>query len=994
MGDRKRAHREFEEFRQKHRKTDVTFLDKDSRRERACRTAEELAPFLEGLLKAADEAKSEGKRIVLSLDTESDCHIDGVTSKPDKFFWHRRRLRGQGVSEAELRRREERQASLAAAWGRKSSKQKRNQRNQYRADRISQGFLQTDIVTIQIGCNEEGGKEFTFAANLVAISDASFRGGATMHPRLFDLLSHDSVVWVGLGIYDDLLAISDSFYEGNLVGARYAELKEITEDAFGGPMEQQDDVAGCGLLGCFQRVFREEGLTWNKDPLVTRSKFSGFWTDAKVEYMLMDVHSVILIMGKLEPLVGDASAMAEVFPIRREAKKEPVGDVGKQPISNQDVSFEPFSFDSSDEEESIFLSSSNATAEDDDGRVSKFAEEMEVQFRQKREALEESLARPDILPESDEDWDVETNETQPEAPSADDDGKSLEEVMREVQRLIEPGGKDERHVVSLPFLIDESDVVDSDGMPLNKGPEIITIGSSSESGDDDDDVEILQDIKPDPERKEDEEYVSEMIQPVSGGIESEDSEVEGVSSDELGDRPKFGADSPSPTTVWSQVEEVDEDVFLAPLMDTLTKSAINLSKAIANSKFLNYKCIGKTKPELLARAAIEMKGSNRARANYSQLLSYMASRWNEAEKGKFLDGIKDVDPHLTHIRVVTNLMMEDIDLELILSINTNLTTDYLKRFPAKVAPLMQMAADLYQKSSEVKFSQFKLVRSYSNKRASYFLAASSDKQLESTMRAVAKAFHVSLPAELRRSGVQSCVVSVIRKLGAGIMTLQAAEAKIESMIAGVAGGRDQAFALSESCSALHGHLALKWFGQGERELEAPLDCPEDRFHTVDRHTICVLSTDLADLVAEKIRKVDSLVVAYRRSNDYRLNEQSLGAIGFTAKGWREIFVIFPGSYPEAASMVRQAARPKRIYCVNARRTADNLGADLRLFELDPKALMGRRKGPIEHLAKFLRRTTGVTFCANHYFDVFGAPAEVDEAPVRHLVAEVHALSCV
>ena len=258
------------------------------------------------------------------------------------------------------------------------------------------------------------------------------------------------------------------------------------------------------------------------------------------------------------------------------------------------------------------------------------------------------------------------------------------------------------------------------------------------------------------------------------------------------------------------------------------------------------------------------------------------------------------------------------------------------------------------------------------------------------MRAVAKVFHVDLPAKLRRNGVQDCVVNVIKNLNAGVMTLQAAEAKIESMINGVAGGRDLAYALSESCNALHAHLAFRWFGRGQRELEAPLGCPDDRFHSVDRHIICVLTTDMAALVAEKIGGVVCLVTAYRRSNDYRRNERSLGAIGFTAKDWREIFIIYPGAYPEAANMVRQAVRPKQIYCLNAKRAAENLGGDLRLVELDPSAQ--GKKGPVEQASRFLKRTANVTYCANHFFDVFGAPAEVNAAPVRHLAAEIHFLS--
>ena len=158
------------------------------------------------------------------------------------------------------------------------------------------------------------------------------------------MLSHESVVWIGLGIYEDLQSISDSFYEGNLVGPKYVDLKDVMETAFG-PLKKQDDIAGNGLLGHFQRVFYTEGLTWAKSPLITRSKFSGYWSDAQVEYMLMDVHSVNLIMGKLEPKVGDASAMAEVFPVRREETKEVAGEAA-QTAAATDVSFDPFSFES------------------------------------------------------------------------------------------------------------------------------------------------------------------------------------------------------------------------------------------------------------------------------------------------------------------------------------------------------------------------------------------------------------------------------------------------------------------------------------------------------------------------------------------------------------------------------------------------------------------------------------------------------------------------
>ena len=97
--DRQRCNRDYLNFRRRFPKTDVTFLDAEGRRQRVCETKEEVEAWVNGLLTLANEAKEKGELVTCILDVEGDYVIPGKSScLPEPFFWHKRRLRAEGVS--------------------------------------------------------------------------------------------------------------------------------------------------------------------------------------------------------------------------------------------------------------------------------------------------------------------------------------------------------------------------------------------------------------------------------------------------------------------------------------------------------------------------------------------------------------------------------------------------------------------------------------------------------------------------------------------------------------------------------------------------------------------------------------------------------------------------------------------------------------------------------------------------------------------------------
>ena len=143
---RKNVFAEYDAFRRKYWKKNVTFLDRLGREGRKCETADELLPFLEGILRIADEAEEEGREIVCTLDVEGDANLPGQSARVTRpFYWHKRQLREEGVPEDRIEEREKRQKQMSADWAKKNPKSKRNNREEYNRTRRESGLVQSDV---------------------------------------------------------------------------------------------------------------------------------------------------------------------------------------------------------------------------------------------------------------------------------------------------------------------------------------------------------------------------------------------------------------------------------------------------------------------------------------------------------------------------------------------------------------------------------------------------------------------------------------------------------------------------------------------------------------------------------------------------------------------------------------------------------------------------------------------------------------------------------
>ena len=315
--DRQRCHKEYMGFRRRVPKRDVTFLDDRCRRGRICETVEQLDVFVNGILGLADAAAETGSDVVVVLDVETEYSIPGSTKrKPDPYFWHRRQLREDGISEVELKGRESFQRQSDAEYAAiKNQKTRQNRRATFRANAREHGMVKSDVFCFQMSCVQDEESEYTFIANPVLISDKSFAGGRLASPPLERLMRHPNVIWVNSGIHGDLLAMSDCFFDGGLIGMRHVELKTLVEDALGEKLTRREDVDGCGVLGIFQRVFLQERWTWEKDPLLTRSHWWDVWTKEMVEYAFNDVFSVDMVLRQILPnLNSSIRDFAAIFP--------------------------------------------------------------------------------------------------------------------------------------------------------------------------------------------------------------------------------------------------------------------------------------------------------------------------------------------------------------------------------------------------------------------------------------------------------------------------------------------------------------------------------------------------------------------------------------------------------------------------------------------------------------------------------------------------------
>ena len=362
---RQKAFKDYSKFRKDFPKTDATFLDATSRRQRVADTEAKLNHFLEGLLLIADDAKFNNRDCYMILDVETDYVISTETSRrPEPFFWHKRQLKQKGYTDEQITKRSLVQNDLALEFSAiKNAKTRQNQRPQFDADSRSRGLVKSDVFSFQIAAIQDENDDFTFAAHTVKLEDVfGGRDGSSLLHRLF---SHKSIVWLNVSIEEDLKAMNRAFFDDKLSGLRFLDMKTVAEHIYGSPLPRRQGVDGQGALGLFQLAFLEDNLTWKKSPLLTRNHWWSMepWPDNLVEYALMDVHSMVLVLRKWLPKLRDSpGSLASPFPlIRRKSGVDGGGFRGRRgdgllPTANSVTASFAFKSSSDDSENDIFMS--------------------------------------------------------------------------------------------------------------------------------------------------------------------------------------------------------------------------------------------------------------------------------------------------------------------------------------------------------------------------------------------------------------------------------------------------------------------------------------------------------------------------------------------------------------------------------------------------------------------------------------------------------------
>ena len=252
---------------------------------------------------------------------------------------------------------------------------------------------------------------------------------------------------------------------------------------------------------------------------------------------------------------------------------------------------------------------------------------------------------------------------------------------------------------------------------------------------------------------------------------------------------------------------------------------------------------------------------------------------------------------------------------------------------------------------------------------------------------------MELPFEVLRRRFEEVVGKVGQQFELGKLDLEMAVRKIIKISESVAGDRVILAAILDPHPTLRDGVLRWWRSNEDDELLFPpaASCPSDKFHSFDIDVIKVLTVDMANRVAEKMESVDSLFLSFRLNNDPVYDESAVGAFGFSATRWREVFLVFPHSFPRPAKIVADAVGKKSVYCVNVKRTAERLGNEFRLFELSDWCA-GKKKRDLSKAVSHFVGSKDVVYCDKYFYDVFHSPNEVREGALRHLAAEIHALS--
>ena len=271
-------------------------MDKEGRRGRVVENKEQLLHFVKRLIAKCDAAATEGKRMPLVVDLEGDYVSPGVDRKPDPFFLHRYKLQCEGATAEAIRARVERQRQMTLDWAKLTPGEKKRQKSAYEQNRRDFGMVETDIFALTLGCADGSGGELVCVWHMTKLVESLGLEGFPQ--EVGQLFKHPAGEWYNAGVEGDLTKINSAFFNGELEGVKFVELRSLAEKEFGKPLPKRDDVAGEGLLGIFERVF--PGRTWPKWPFLTRSHWwAPEWDDDQVSYASVDVFGAIMSVGEL-----------------------------------------------------------------------------------------------------------------------------------------------------------------------------------------------------------------------------------------------------------------------------------------------------------------------------------------------------------------------------------------------------------------------------------------------------------------------------------------------------------------------------------------------------------------------------------------------------------------------------------------------------------------------------------------------------------------------
>ena len=302
-------------------RTNLRFESPEERRKRTCCRSFQLIPYVKKILARAEEAKEKGEFVTCILDIEGDqVNRDtelrkrvrdwrGKIVPGDIYYHHRRALLKAGVTPSQIRKREETQKSISANWRNKKPAQKIRDYFEVQANRVGVGLLKSDCHVVSISVEGDTDNECSFLLQATRLIETENSGEVRLPPIFRELLTHESIVFTNVGIFDDLAVIINAFYGGRLDGVKYVDLRELMADRWGSDAPE-------GLQAIFERAFPH--LTLPKDKWITM----GHWwisrlQDRQIEYALLDTiapKEVLQVTKHLES--QSVSAFSVVFPDR------------------------------------------------------------------------------------------------------------------------------------------------------------------------------------------------------------------------------------------------------------------------------------------------------------------------------------------------------------------------------------------------------------------------------------------------------------------------------------------------------------------------------------------------------------------------------------------------------------------------------------------------------------------------------------------------------